>query len=271
MINNPQNFFDQVRNLCEELGLKMKAISESIAGFISKSEVEQDYLKKDEANVSFLSKNAKAASASYADSAARATSADTATKAVQDADGATIATTYLKSTAAQSLYLGKTAQAESAKTAVSATSAQSATKATQDANGNDIAATYSTKTELNSVSAVANNAQTLASNAGTKADQRILMTGNRGLLAGYETSGTATTINADSPDSSEANSDVTVASGSAGTAWTKVVRITASVTVTLSSSWEWAGREAPTISAGGVLVLCWCGNGGVANFVTLDA
>ena len=94
--------------------------------------------------------------------------------------------------------------------------------------------------------------------------------GNRGQLAGYETSGTATTINADSPDSNEANADVTVANGATGTAWTKVVRMTASATVTLGAGWEWVGRDVPEITAGGVLVLCWCGNGGVANFVSLD-
>ena len=145
MINNPNNFFDQIQNLCEELGLKMKAISESVAGFVSKSEVEQTYLKKDEANASFLGKDAKAASASYADSASRSTSADTATKAIQDADGATIATTYLKSSVAQSTYLGKTAKA------ASATTADTATKAEQDGNGANIASTYLTKTDAASM------------------------------------------------------------------------------------------------------------------------
>ena len=261
MINNPQNFFDQVRNLCEELGLKMKAISESIAGFISKSEVEQDYLKKDEANASFLGKNAKAASASYADSAARATSADTATKAVQDADGATIATTYLKSTAAQSLYLGKTAKAESAKTADSAT---------QDGNGKNIASTYATIASLTTTNTNVTNAQTTATQAKTSADAKVAISGNRGQLAGYETTGSVTTVSADSPDASEANSDITVAIGAEGTAWTKVVRVTGNVSVTLHSAWVWATDDVPEITSGGFLVLCWCGSGGVANFVSVE-
>ena len=95
--------------------------------------------------------------------------------------------------------------------------------------------------------------------------------GNRGQLAGYETVGTATTINADSPDSNQVSTKVTVANGSAGTAWTKVIRLTAAVTVTLGSAWQWAGGEVPETSAGGVIVLCWCGDGGVANFVSVSA
>ena len=99
----------------------------------------------------------------------------------------------------------------------------------------------------------------------------VMTEGNRGQLAGYESSGTATTINADSPDSNQVGTNVTVANGSANTAWTKVVRLTSSVTVTLGSAWQWAGGEVPETSAGGVLVLCWCGDGGVANFVSVSA
>lgn len=99
----------------------------------------------------------------------------------------------------------------------------------------------------------------------------VKKSGSRGQLAGYETSGTATTINASSPDSNQVGSNVTVANGSAGTAWTKVVRLTAAVTVTLGSAWQWVGGEVPVTSAGGVIVLCWCGDGGVANFVSVNA
>lgn len=239
MINNPQNFFDQVRNLCEELGLKMKAISESFASLLSKSDAESTYLKKTDAQSTYLGKTAKAESAKTADTATSATNATSALKATQDADGNVISGTYLKKT----------------EKAASASTADSATKASQDGSGNNIEATYAKKSEIPEVDM----------------SGLVSKSGNRGLLAGYETSGTATTINADSPDSNEANSDVTVANGSTGTAWTKVVRITSSVTVTLSPAWEWVGREAPTISVGGILVLCWCGNGGVANFVSLDA
>lgn len=268
MINNPQNFFDQVRNLCEELGLKMKAISESIAGFISKSEVEQDYLKKDEANVSFLSKNAKAASASYADSAARATSADTATKAVQDADGATIATTYLKVAAAQSLYLGKTAKAESAKAADSATAAQSATKATQDGSGNNIEATYAKKSEIPSVPEV-------------DISGLIPKTGDRGLLSGYEqvayaqevfgADGATVEVNENLPDSIMAAHSYNFRLSSPeefGRTWTKVIVCgTAPSSVWMSGYWTWANEEVPTLEGQGYLVCHWAGVMGVASYV----
>ena len=152
MINNPKDFFQQVRNLCEELGLKMKAISESIAGFISKSDAESTYLKKTDAQSTYLGKTAKAESAKTADTA---TSATSATKATQDANGAVISSTYLKSATAsstyltksdaQATYLGKDAKAQSATfadSATTATSANSALKATQDADGNVISGTY---------------------------------------------------------------------------------------------------------------------------------
>ena len=271
MINNPQNFFDQVRNLCEELGLKMKTLTESIASLLSKSDAESTYLKKTDAQSAYLGKTAKAESAKTADTATTATSA---TKATQDGNGAVISSTYLKSATAsstylsksdaQATYLGKDAKAQSATFADSATTATSATsalKATQDGDGNVISGTYLKNA----------NAESTYLTKSDASSTYLAKSGNRGVLAGYETSGTTTAIDANSPDSNEANSDVTVANGSVGTAWTKVVRITANVTVTLGSAWEWVGREAPTISAGGVLVLCWCGNGGVANFVSLDA
>ena len=271
MINNPKDFFQQIQNLCEELGLKMKAISESIASMLSKRDAESTYLKKTDAQSTYLGKTAKAESAKTADTATTATSA---TKATQDGNGAVISSTYLKSATAsstyltksdaQATYLGKDAKAQSATFADSATTATNATsalRATQDADGNVISGTYLKN---------ANAESTYLTKSDASANY-LVKSGSRGLVAGYETSGTETTINANSPDSNEVNSDVTVANGSVGTAWTKVVRIAANVTVTLSPAWEWAGHEAPTISAGGILVLCWCGNGGVANFVSLDA
>lgn len=96
----------------------------------------------------------------------------------------------------------------------------------------------------------------------------VKKSGSRGQLAGYETSGTATTINASSPDSNQTGSNITVSNGTADTSWTKIVRVTAAVTVTLGSSWVWQGGSAPTIAAGGVLVCCWCGSGGIVSFVS---
>lgn len=130
-----------------------------------------------------------------------------------------------------------------------------ATKATQDGNGKNIAQTYATIASLNTTN--------------TNVNTKVAISGSRGALAGYETSGTATTINASSPDANQVGANVTVANGASGTAWTKHVRVTAAVTVTLGSAWDWAGGEAPEITAGGVVVLCWCGDGGVANFVSI--
>lgn len=95
--------------------------------------------------------------------------------------------------------------------------------------------------------------------------------GNRGEIAGYEISGASTVIEETSPDANEVGADVVVRSGSSGTAWTKVVRFTASASVTLGNGWAWAGGEAPTITAGGILVCCWCGSGGVATFTSVEA
>lgn len=257
MITNPKDFFQQIQNLCEEVALKIKALGDSLSSFLTKSDAEATYLDKTEAANTYLGKSETATRATVADSA---TSAD---KATNDANGNNISNTYLKSATAQSTYLGKTDKAESAKTA------DSATKATQDGNGKNIATTYATVASLNTTNTNVTTAQTTANDAKALAEAKVGISGNRGQLAGYETSGTATTINADSPDSNQAGTNVTVANGSANTAWTKVVRLTATVTVTLGSAWQWAGGEAPEISTGGVVVLCWCGDGGVANFVSV--
>ena len=97
---------------------------------------------------------------------------------------------------------------------------------------------------------------------------RVAVSGARGTLAGYEASGASTTINASSPDANEVSSNITVSNGTNGTSWTKVVRVTAEVTVTLGDAWVWQGGSAPTIAVGGVLVCCWCGSGGIAQFVS---
>lgn len=97
---------------------------------------------------------------------------------------------------------------------------------------------------------------------------KVNVTGSRGALAGYETTGTDTTISATSKDSSVTGSNVTVSNGSASTSWTKIVSLTAAVTVTLGSSWKWQGGSAPTIAAGGILVCCWCGSSGIASFAS---
>ena len=99
--------------------------------------------------------------------------------------------------------------------------------------------------------------------------QVAVMTGDRGLFAGYETVGSATTINNASADANEVNTNVTLANSTDGTAYTKLVRFTvAGKTVTLGSKWNWVGGVAPTsIKAGSILVCCWCGSGGLCNIL----
>lgn len=143
---------------------------------------------------------------------------------------------------------------------------------TKDANGNTVIQMPITRVEnvegavktVNGVSPDANGAVTVPTDF-------VPLSGARGQLAGYETVGSNTTINASSPDANQTGSAITVSNGTSGTSWTKIVRLTSAVTVTLGSSWAWMYGEAPTISAGGILVLCWCGGGGIANFVSKTA
>lgn len=106
------------------------------------------------------------------------------------------------------------------------------------------------------------------------ADTSLLIpkSGARGAIAGYEATGSNTTIDASSSDSSETASAVTVSNGTAGTTWTKIVRLTgSSPSVTLGSSWSWSGGSAPTLAQNGILVCCWCGSGDIANFISPSA
>ena len=330
MINNPQNFFDQVRNLCEELGLKMKSISESIAGFVSKSDAESTYLKKTDAQSTYLGKTAKAESAKTADTA---TSATSATKATQDGNGAVISSTYLKSATASSTYLtksdaattylGKDAKAQSATfadSATTATSASSALKATQDADGNVISGTYLKNTNAEStylkksdasstyLGKTAKAASASTADSATKATQDgsgnnieatyakkseipevsevdtsslVNKAGDRGLLAGYEQSVIADDyydsddleITKDMPDSVlwAGNGRLSVYSSEYEATWTKVVYCTkAPDSVYISGMWMWANTSLPTFSdMGGIFVFHWSGRGGVASYSPL--
>ena len=337
MINNPQNFFDQVRNLCEELGLKMKAISESIASMLSKSDAESTYLKKTDAQSTYLGKTAKAESAKTADTATTATSA---TKATQDGNGAVISSTYLKSATASSTYLtksdaattylGKDAKAQSATFADSATTATNATsalRATQDADGNvisgtylknanaestylkksDASSTYLTKSDASSayLGKTAKAASASTADSATKATQDgsgnnieatyakkseipevdtsslVKKAGDRGLLAGYEQSVIADDyynsddleITKDMPDSVlwAGNGHLSVYSSEYEATWTKVVYCTkAPDSVYISGMWMWANTSLPTFSdMGGIFVFHWSGRGGVASYSPL--
>ena len=85
MINSPSNFFDQIKNLCEEQALQLKAVLNKFSSYLTGSEIEETYLKKTDASSQYLGKTAKASSAS---------TADLATKATQDSSGNNIVNTY---------------------------------------------------------------------------------------------------------------------------------------------------------------------------------
>ena len=46
MITNPKDFFQQIQNLCEEVALKIKAISSSLSSYLTKADAEATYLGK---------------------------------------------------------------------------------------------------------------------------------------------------------------------------------------------------------------------------------
>ena len=124
--------------------------------YLKSATASSTYLTKSDAQATYLGKDAKAQSATFADSATTATSASSALKATQDADGNVISGTYLKNANAESTYLTKahasstylsktdasSTYLEKTGKAASATIADSATKATQDGNGAVIANTY---------------------------------------------------------------------------------------------------------------------------------
>lgn len=95
----------------------------------------------------------------------------------------------------------------------------------------------------------------------------IKRNGNRDAIAGYEMTGSTSTINRDSPDSSETGADITVYAGNAGETWVKLVRLTSdNVTIKLNTGWAWNAGVAPTLKSTGLVVFAWCGNGGVATY-----
>lgn len=95
-------------------------------------------------------------------------------------------------------------------------------------------------------------------------------TENWGTLKGYATTGTATTINDTCTEANVVNSAVIVENGTEGRAWTKIVKFDVAATVTLKSNWKWVNDDVPTIVAGGILFCTWCGNRGIASFLSPD-
>lgn len=112
--------------------------------------------------------------------------------------------------------------------------------------------------------------QEAINSASTQASNAIPKYGNRGDIGGYESASAVTTITGDSPDSmatgfGETILELHVNTGSANQSWTKVVYLTQNINVILGSKWVWAGGQAPTIKAPGVLVFHWNNSGGIAT------
>lgn len=113
----------------------------------------------------------------------------------------------------------------------------------------------------------------------------IPRTGNRGVLAGYETLSVGTVVNQDSPDfqlasfdeTGEISAPITVENGAEGTSWVKVVVLVSASTaigapgvqISLGEAWMWRNMTAPTVSnmfAYGILVCVWFGMSGFAIY-----
>lgn len=124
---------------------------------------------------------------------------------------------------------------------------------------------YATKTELNGkANATHSHAISDVTNLQSTINTKVNMAGARGNLAGYEETAIGNTVSATSQDCQIASGTVTVSNGSAGQAWTKVVKLGSAVTVNLGSSFRWANGEAPEIKAPAILVCHWNNDAGIA-------
>lgn len=116
-----------------------------------------------------------------------------------------------------------------------------------------------------------------ATTAGRATDAtKIAISGSRGKLAGYETCVTSNllTLNASSADSNDFNSTsvITVNDGTAGTCWTKTIKLSqVPSAVNFGSNWNWVGGSAPTMVVNGLLVCTWQNNHGLINFLSPSA
>ena len=111
-------------------------------------------------------------------------------------------------------------------------------------------------------------------------DKLVRNSGDRGTLAGYENtvelgSEYNWALSQDRPDSTYWTSTVdalTVRDGTAGTCWTKTVKLNAVPTsVSFGSNWNWVGGSAPTLVANGLLVCTWQNSHGLINFLSPSA
>lgn len=94
----------------------------------------------------------------------------------------------------------------------------------------------------------------------------IPKSGDRGAIAGYESSTRGIIVSNTSPDSQTTSGAIAVKPGNSGTTWTKVMYMT-SGSVSLGANWKWSGDSAPTLKFPGVLVCHWNDTGGIANYI----
>lgn len=95
--------------------------------------------------------------------------------------------------------------------------------------------------------------------------------GNRGVIGGYQTTINRQSISGTTADSMYTDlTGIMVMDGTAGTSWTKVMKITSTdaVTVSCSDLWKWVGGSAPQIKSPGLLVCHWNNDGGFLNFLS---
>ena len=95
----------------------------------------------------------------------------------------------------------------------------------------------------------------------------IPKSGNRGVIAGYESSTRGIIVSNTSADSLTSSGAIAVTQGTSGTTWTKVMYMT-SGSVSLGANWKWSGGSAPTLKFPGVLVCHWNNTGGIASYIT---
>lgn len=93
----------------------------------------------------------------------------------------------------------------------------------------------------------------------------IPKSGNRGAIAGYESSTRGIIVSDTSADSLTSSGAIAVEQGTSGTTWTKVMYMT-SGSVSLGANWKWSGGSAPTLKFPGVLVCHWNDTGGIATY-----
>ena len=251
MIQSPKNLTEQLLNLCERLAVEMRALFNTVDTKLGKTE--------------------KATSAKTADTA---TTSVTATKATQDASGNIITSTYATK---KELQTGLAGKANSSHTHTSASITDLSTTL----------APYATTSALTSgLAGKANSSHTHTKSQITDFPEipdtstLIPKAGDRGTLRGYETVALleGSVINNDSPDVMYGGSNIVVENGLDSTSWTKVLydqlnyavggEPVATSSITLGNKWGWAGGTVPTLG-GGIIVLHWNKNAGVASFISV--